>query len=304
VVHCVVAKGAAVLRVLADRGGDYLRKADVRMKRTHDEWCGKCAEMVRMAGVLVCAALVVAGMGCDTTGRAAVNRVVVVGTDAAFAPFHFVDERGAITGHDVELARRVLERAGYDVRVERVQPYGKLFEGLVSGEIDVVAATTGITPARRARYLFSRAYFETCQAVVVRVGAGEPTSLGDLSGRRVGYAGDGTSARAARGLAGVEMIRLGKGQEGISTLMAGEIDGLVVDEFDAVKAARNSSGVLRVLAEPAAMEEYAFVMRRNRLELKRRVDRALLGLERDGTIERIRAEFGVGRDDDWPVGFE
>lgn len=226
--------------------------------------------------------------------------MIVIATDAAFPPFHLIDDNGMVSGYDIELARAVLRSAGYETQTV-VRPYGELLPGLLKRRHDLVAATTGITPERQRSYLFSTPYFETCQAVLVRVGEHEPKTLGELAGRRVGAAGTGTSARALRNLPGVERVRLGKGTQGLPALLSGEIDALVIDEFEVVSAARKDSDRLNVLDEPAALESYGFVLAPDQAQLARQVNAALQKLRDDGTIARLKQRFGLNRDRDWPI---
>jgi ABC-type amino acid transport substrate-binding protein len=222
-----------------------------------------------------------------------------IASDATFPPFHFVEAQ-APTGFDIELARLVAERAGFRP-VVLVRPYDDLLPGLATGAHDLVAATTGVTPEREKRYLFTRPTFETCQAALVRVGPNEPASSADLVGRRVGAAGAGTSARALREIPGVERVTLGKGEAGVPSLEKGDIDALIVDEWSAVASARASKGGLRVLPQPVALERYAFVLALHRTEWKRALDEALEGLEREGRVRTLRVQFGLERSEDWPV---
>lgn len=226
--------------------------------------------------------------------------VLRIASDATFPPFHFIDRSSAPTGFDIELARLLSERAGFRPLVV-VRPYDDLLSGLTTGAHDLVAATTGVTPEREKLYLFTRPYFETCQAALVRVGPHEPGTIAELKGRRVGAAGSGTSARALRGIAGVERVSLGKGQAGVPSLEGGDIDALIVDEFGAVASARASNGRLRVLSQPVAPELYAFVLPRGRDDLKLALDRALEQLERERRIRALRVQFGLERDESWPV---
>jgi ABC-type amino acid transport substrate-binding protein len=226
--------------------------------------------------------------------------VLHIASDATFPPFHYVSDRGEPTGFEIELARLVAQRGGFRPQVV-VLPYDDLLSGLTTGAHQLVAATTGITPEREKLYLFTKAYFETCQAALVRVGENEPETLAELSGRRVGAAGAGTSARALAGLHGVEAVALGKGEAGVPSLEEGKIDALIVDEFGAVRTARASKGRLRVLTEPVALERYAFVLPLASRDLKAALDSALDALERDGRIEELRKKFGVERGSDWPV---
>ena len=223
-----------------------------------------------------------------------------IATDATFPPFHFIGESKEATGFEIELVRLVVEREGFEPRVV-VLPYDDLLPGLTASRHHIVAATTGITAEREKLYLFSKPYFETCQAALVRAGEDEPETLADLSGRRVGASGEGTSARALAGLEGVEAVALGKGEAGIPALEAGKVDALILDEFGAVREARASKGRLRVLEEPVALEQYAFVLSRDQADLKGAFDEALEALEREGRIAALRKEFGVERDSDWPV---
>lgn len=216
------------------------------------------------------------------------------------APFHFLDDDGAATGFDIELARTVAKHAGFDADVH-VVPYADLFPGLEDGSHDIVVATTGITAERSERFLFSVPYFETCQAVVVRTGVGEPRRrIIELADRRIGAAGSGTSLQAMQEILAAEYVRLVDGQ-GPQMLKERRIDAWVVDEFEAVAIARASYGELIVLPEPAALEEYGFVMGTDREELKPRLDVSLAALREAGLVADLRERFGLERDSEWPV---
>ncbi|MGB0715834.1 MAG: substrate-binding periplasmic protein [Phycisphaerae bacterium] len=230
--------------------------------------------------------------------------VITIATDAAFPPFHFLNDDESVTGHDIELAKTVLDHAGYQHRVRVVRPYSQLLDGLENGEHDMVAATTGITIERRKRFLFSLPYFKTCQAFLVRKGTNEPQSRAALAGLRVGATGTGTSASARDKVTNVVHVALPSGTDGVDALLAREVDAFVVDEFEAVAAARTHPEKLAVLPEPAALELYGFVMATDRIELLQAVNDALVQLEQDGVLTEIRKTFGVARDADWPIVME
>lgn len=264
---------------------------------------------------LVVAALALLA-GCASTpssdtANLSVRAEIVIATDATFAPFHYFDDRLEITGFDIELARLLVERAGYMPRVIAV-PYADLFDDLVAGSYDIVAATTGITQEREAKYLFSAPYYDTCQAALVRTGEGEPGSLDELYGRRVGAAGAGTSVRALDNLTGVVPVLLSSGEASeniiqedgsVPVLENDTIDALIVDEMDAIESARASNGRLRVLSEPVALEQYGMVLAPGRNALKRQLDGALRELHADGTLANLERRFGLDRGDDWPIDF-
>ena len=127
--------------------------------------------MRRLAAVLL-ASILLSSCGRSSspeTVAALSPETISIATDATFAPFHYIDESGRVTGYDIELARQLAIRAGFEPEVI-VVPYADLFDGLLAGQYNVVAATTGITAERQQSYRFSDPYFDTCQAALVRSG--------------------------------------------------------------------------------------------------------------------------------------
>ena len=234
-------------------------------------------------------------LGCHGDAR---PPVLLIASDATFAPFHLIDDSGVATGFDIELARAVAKHAGFEPEVV-VLKYADLFSGLLAGTHDVVAATTGITAERQKTYRFSAPYFTTCQVAVVRTGSGEPQTITELKGKRIGASGAGTSAQAMQMIDGIH-VQLNDG-EGVTSLLANAIDAWIVDEFDAVAAARKSNDRLRALADGIANEQYGFVLALDRQDLQARINASLASLENDGVVAQLQARFGVERGPTWPV---
>ena len=233
-------------------------------------------------------------LGCAQAPELVVLRVA---TDATFPPFHYI-EQDAITGFDVELARAVASVSGASAEV-RVVTYDALWSGLEEGAHDVVAASTGVTAEREARYLLSSPYYATCQVAVVRASS-PATQLAHLTDSTVGAEGSGTSYLALQSLPARRRLQLAD-DEGRKSLQTGGIDAWIIDEYAGVRAAEQSNGQLRVLPESVAVEEYAFVFARGNTSLKARVDNALKELEESGRLAALAQEFGLLRGPQWPV---
>lgn len=222
-----------------------------------------------------------------------------IASDATFPPFHWLDDSGAATGFDIELARELALHAGFNAEI-LVLPYDTLFTGLAGGSHDLVAATTGITPVREETYLFTAPYFDTCQAVVVRTGDSEPHNLPDLKNLRVGASGAGTAMAAMLSLDARTHEKIADG-DGARSLLAGDIDAWVVDEFDAVAVARESNGQMRALQMPVAIERYGLVIARDNDALKSALDKSLAALTANGRLAQLRDKYGLDRGASWPV---
>lgn len=107
--------------------------------------------MVRKLAILALALL------ASPVGRAAEPPVdrLVVGGDAAYPPFEWLDENGQPQGFNVELIRLLAEPAGVEVDF-RLGDWPDTLAALDAGEIDVVPMF--VSDQRRQRYRFTNVY--------------------------------------------------------------------------------------------------------------------------------------------------
>src|SRR6186713_3375601 len=85
---------------------------------------------------------------------------LIAASDLDHPPFAFVDSGGAPRGFEVELVEELGRALGRKV-VWRRLAFGELLDAAAAGEVDLVAATLGVTPERARRVRFSRPYFHT-----------------------------------------------------------------------------------------------------------------------------------------------
>ena len=85
---------------------------------------------------------------------------LVVGTEAEFRPFEYVNERGEIVGFDIDLATLMAEELGVDLRIVNLK-FTALPQELLKGTIDVIISGMTATLERAKRISFSDSYYET-----------------------------------------------------------------------------------------------------------------------------------------------
>ena len=233
--------------------------------------------------------------GCAAPDPAPRERVRVA-SDLDNAPFAFVDPSGEPAGRDVEMMRALAERAGLELAWQRL-PFEELLPAAEAGRVDVVCATLGVTPERAERVAFSRPYFRTRIVAVARRGAGEPTRLDELAGRRVAAGRGTTSERAVqRALPLAHLASEAKSQGTTEErLRAREIDAAVMDEPAAAALVARSPEAFVILEPALADENYALALPRGRADLLAELDRALAELEADGWLSRLDAAHGLAR---------
>lgn len=224
---------------------------------------------------------------------------LVIGLDDQFPPMGFRDETNQLVGFDIELAQAVCDRLGIEAVPTPIDWTTKEFE-LNGGKVDVLWNGLTITEERQDAMLMSPAYIANAQVIVVRSDSGIAT-LSDLAGKTVALQEGSSADEAYAGCpaAGTEK-ELVKAPENISLfsdLKIGRIDAVVIDKvFGDYYIAENGEGLLTILEEQLADEEYGIAFRKDNQQLADLILTTLDQLVQDGTAAQISQKwFGEDR---------
>ncbi len=213
-------------------------------------------------------------------------------TDPSWPPFEFVDEgTGAVRGFDVDLARLLAARLAPGGRVQIVSVgFDGLYDALLAGRCDAVLSALPYEPLRTRDVAYSVAYFNAGLVLVVREGTDEITTPGDLAGRAVGvewgFVPEGDS-RQRLFLQNLGLRRYTTPLDALCALQAGEVEAALVDRITALAYLRDCHG-LRIVGQPITDVNYVIPLRPDSFRLLEEVNRALLEMRRDGTLERLQ----------------
>lgn len=224
---------------------------------------------------------------------------LVIGLDDQFPPMGFRDETNQLVGFDIELAQAVCDRLGIEAVPTPIDWTTKEFE-LNGGKVDVLWNGLTITEERQEAMLMSPAYIANAQVIVVRSDSGIAT-LSDLAGKTVALQEGSSADEAYAGCpaAGTEK-ELVKAPENISLfsdLKIGRIDAVVIDKvFGDYYIAENGEGLLTILEEQLADEEYGIAFRKDNQQMADLILTTLDQLVQDGTAAQISQRwFGEDR---------
>ncbi|TMA41263.1 MAG: ABC transporter permease subunit [Deltaproteobacteria bacterium] len=152
-------------------------------------------------------------------------------------PYVFQDLRpgSGLTGFEVEIADGLARRLG--VRAEFVQnDWQTLIPSLERGDFDVALNGIEVTPARRARVAFTRAYYAFSETLVVpRAGGDGVHGLGDLRGRRVGTLEGSLAYDLLRAAPGLDVVLYEGVEEPYLDLERGRLAAVVLDNIIAAR---------------------------------------------------------------------
>ncbi|MCL2367048.1 MAG: transporter substrate-binding domain-containing protein [Oscillospiraceae bacterium] len=100
-------------------------------------------------------------------GTAHPNGVLLMGTDAGFEPFEFM-EGNEIVGFDVCLVRAIGDVLGYQIEIINMD-FGSIILAVQTGQVDFGMAGMTIRDDRREHVDFTQGYFNASQVAIVRV---------------------------------------------------------------------------------------------------------------------------------------
>ena len=222
----------------------------------------------------------------------ATSGAVVVGTNAEYQPFEFVDANGDIIGFDIDLMNALAEEAGLEIEFVNTKWDG-IFVALANGEFDAVISAVTITPERGEVVDFTEPYFNAGQAVAVRgdndaIAGVESLVEGISVGVQLGTTGD---IYATDNLP-VEVSRFDETPLAIQALANGDVDAVVADAptlADYIKA--NPDLGLKVVGEPFTDEFYGIAVNKERTDVLDALNAALATVQENGVYDELFATW-------------
>lgn len=112
------------------------------------------------------------------------NGVAIVGTEAAFPPFEFVDDSGKIVGYGKDILDVVISELG--VKLNQLDtPWQGILPGILAGNFDFIATTVAINEDRAKKYAYTAPIANGQPYALVRKGESLKTEK-ELAGKIVG----------------------------------------------------------------------------------------------------------------------
>lgn len=213
---------------------------------------------------------------------------VVVGGDADYPPYEFLDRNGQAAGLNVDLTRAIARHAGIEVEI-RLGRWKEIRKGLENGEIDLIEGMF-YSVERDEVFDFSPPYTTVAHTIVVRKGDPVPADLASLSGRSIlVMAGDVMEDLAVeRGLGGT-LIPVATQEEALGLLASGKYDCALVAKMPALFWIEKHRWKNLELAEkPVLSAEYCYAALPGNASLLSTMSEGLAAIEKTGEYRAIR----------------
>ena len=235
-----------------------------------------------------------AAMPAESTAAAAPAKVYVVGTDAAYAPFEWQDEKAAIVGFDIDIVTAVADKAGIEVKFVNT-PWEGIFNNLAQGDRDFLVSAITITEERKQSMDFSDPYFDAQQLIAVGENS-KVTKFDDLKKLKVGVQTGTTGDEVVTKLQGKTSTNVKRFEStplALKELEAGGLDAVVADNGVVTNyLANNATTKFKAIADAAFVpEQYGLVVKKGNTELLAKLNQGLAAIKADGTYDRIYAQY-------------
>jgi len=220
--------------------------------------------------------LALAGCGsasAPTPTPAPVEKILKVGSDIAYAPFEFMDEKQQPTGFDIELINALGADMGYQVKVETAS-FDGLIPALQAGKYNAVISAMTITDDRAKSVQFSDRYFKTVQYIAMKKGSNFKT-LADLKGKKVGVQLS-TTGQFAVEQKGITTKKYDTTPDALNDLLNGGVDAVVADAPVVIWfQAKNSSDQIVSVEADVDQEYYGIAMKLGNTDLAGKMNASL-----------------------------
>ncbi|MGT2907083.1 transporter substrate-binding domain-containing protein [Streptococcus dentiloxodontae] len=224
------------------------------------------------------------------------KKVLRVATTGVSFPGSYKDDNGNLTGFDVEVAKAVADKIGYDIEFTTTS-FDGLFGLLTSGKADAVASSIAITDERKQSYDFSSPYATFKYGVVVQ-SSSDLTNINELSGKTLAATVGSNQINVINNYDPSITIQTFDDREAALTgVVNGQVDGYSNAKTILAAIIKQKNLDLKILDGELGEENIAIAFNKGQNEdLRKKVDKALAELQADGTIKKLSEKFFSGID--------
>lgn len=230
---------------------------------------------------------------------------LVVGTEAAYEPFEFV-ENGQIVGYGHDVLELMAAKLG--VKLEQMNlPFQGLLPGLMSHKFDFVATSVGITPERAKRFAFSEPVGVVRSVLLVRADDKSINRDLDIGGKIIGTQMGSSSQPVATEFEKELKDKTGKGYADtklfqaypdVSNALANKtIDVALMPSNIAAVQMKRQPNTFRIAGTIGQPKLLAWVANPNDLEIRKFINDSLESFRNDGKLAALQTKwFGAAMD--------
>ncbi|WP_256844303.1 MULTISPECIES: cystine ABC transporter substrate-binding protein [unclassified Pantoea] len=217
---------------------------------------------------------------------------LLVGLEGTYPPFSFQDEKGKLTGFEVEFAEQLAQHMGVKASLKPTKWDGML-ASLDAKRIDVVINQVTISDERKKKYDFSTPYTVSgIQALTMKANANTITKPSDLAGKKVGV-GLGTNYEQwlRENVKGVDIRTYDDDPTKYQDLRSGRLNAILVDRLAALDLVKKTGDTMAVAGDAFSRQESGVAVRKDNDDLLKAIDQAIADMQKDGSLSKLSQKW-------------
>lgn len=219
------------------------------------------------------------------TAGFAMADTIRMGTEGAYPPYNFLNDKGEVDGFEREVGDEVCKRA--ELTCEWVtNEWDSIIPNLTGGNYDTIIAGMSITDERKQTIDFTQNYFPPAASAYLAPEAGA-----DLKGAVAAQTGTIQADYVAK--SGATLIEFATLDDTIAAVKSGEADAVFADK-DALVPFAEGQDLVWAGEDVALGDGIGIGLRKSDTELKAKLDAAIQSMKEDGTLNTaITKWFGA-----------
>ena len=216
---------------------------------------------------------------------------IVIATEGTWSPWTFHDEKGNLTGYDIELGRLIAKHLG--VKPQFVEgKWDGLLAGISSGRYDIMINGVDITPEREKAFSFTEPYAYNKTVVVTRESDTAIKSMQDLKGKVTANTISSTYAEVAE-RHGAKVTGVDDLNQTFELLLSGRIDATLNAEVVFYDYKRvHPTAEVKIAAVSDEMTSVGIPLKKEGTEkLRQEINKALAELHQSGELSKLSQQF-------------
>jgi len=240
--------------------------------------------MLCLSATLLCSLFGMAA--ADTLADVKKKGVLVAGVKDSSPPFGYIDEKTrALVGYDVDFCKAIAKKLGVQIELKPVTSATRMPQ-LITGNIDIIAATMTKSPERAKQIDFSYMYFLTGQKFLTKKGT--VNKLADLDGKKIGTVkGSASEQNAKKALPTATILSFDDYPQAFLALQQDKVAAVTTDDLAGIHAKAPDKSQYDIPNIQISDQPYGLGIRKGEKEFLDFVNATLLEMEKTGEAKKI-----------------
>ena len=217
-----------------------------------------------------------------------------VAVETYYPPFSFRDEKGQLTGFDLEIVQAVCDQLKINCEISTFS-FGEILLKLEKGEIDIACVGMAPTPERQKKFIFTNRYFRSNSLFLEMSKKYSGNSPAEIKGARVGVQADTTQEIYLKKNYGADItiVPLSSLDETFKALRTGAIDLGFIDGLPGYYYLTRDEGMdFDILGAPLKLSDQSCMgLPLGREKLRDDINRAIDEIRGSGKYDEISRKY-------------